>query len=141
MSGYDYVNGCYVVHTDIRPRFKRFHKCNAQYNDFLLNDNGITRWHIYQFVSYATEIMQVTYDMNYGSFIVSCNGNPYGYSQTTTRQVSRWIRENCFPFDASDILEALELCYNVTPDIASYRVDDNITVDFHAWNTFHNVWR
>lgn len=139
---YKYVNGCYEVTIEIRKGFKRFHSMNAQETSFVVNDdNGIPRFAVWQFVSYDTDIMQVVHDNEYDTWIVSFNGNPFSYSPSTSRQVSRWIRENrFFPFTPNDVRVAYDKCLPVTPDISTYSVD-NVCFDFHSRYTFHNVWR
>lgn len=132
---YTYCNGVYVVTTDIRPNFKRFHTMNAQYSIFNIED----RFKCYQFVSYATNIMQAMHDKKHDSWIVSFNDNPFGYSRSTSRQISRFMQEY-LPFGANDVQYAFGHCHSVTPDITTYN-DGNITYDFHASTTFHNVWR
>lgn len=145
MSSYTYVNGVFVVTTDIRNGFKRFHKCNAQETSFVVNDDdNIPRFEIWQFISYATPVIQVVKDMKHNTWIVSCNDNPFGYSRTTSRQISKWISEHAFPFSAYDLKESQQLAHQITPDISSYWydcVDLKITYDFHSMYTFHNVWR
>lgn len=156
MGSYSYVNGVFVVTTDIRYGFKRFHKCNAQESHFVVNDDdNIPRFEIWQFISYATPVIQVVKDMKYDSWIVSCNDNPFGYSPSTSRQIIRWIRERAFPFSGYDLKEAFALAHNVTPDIATYwknispdiatywyyDIDIKIMFNFHTASHFHNVWR
>lgn len=139
---YSYVNGNYRrVTTEIRYGFKRFNSMNAQESHFTVNDDDGTRFEVWQFVSYATDIMQVVHDLEYNTWVVSCNGNPFSYSPNTGRQVSRWIRENSFmPFTPSDVRKAYGNCLPITPDIATYSVD-NVCFDFHSPRSFHNVWR
>lgn len=138
---YKYVNGCYEVTTDIRDGFKRFHSMNAQESIFVVDDENGARFEIWQFVSYATDIMQVVHDLDYDTWVVSCNGNPFSYSPSTSRQVSRWIRENrFFPFTISDVRVAYDRCLPVTPNIATYSVD-NVCFDFWDSNALCDVWR
>ncbi len=138
---YKYVNGCFEVTTDIRNGFKRFHSMNAQHAMFTIDDDKIPRWIVYQFVSYATNVIQVVKDMKYETFVVSCNGNPFGYSRSTSRQITRWINERWFfPFTSDDIRFAYNECIPITPDISTFNYD-NVTIDFHSSTTFHNVWR
>lgn len=138
---YKYVNGCYEVTTDIRDGFKRFHSMKAQESMFVINDDNDARFEVWQFVSYATDIMQVVHDLDYDTWVVSCNGNPFSYSPSTSRQVSRWIRENrFFPFTPNDVRVAYDKCLPITPDISTYSID-NVCFDFHSRYTFHNVWR
>lgn len=139
---YSYVVGVYVVTTYVRYGFKRFHTMNAQYRVFSTDyDSELNRdrFTFYQFVSYATDIMQAMYDAKYDSWIVSFNDNPFGYSPSTSRQVSRFIREY-LPFTPNDVRIAYKHCSGITPDIATYH-DDNVTYDFHSSVTYHNVWR
>lgn len=139
---YKYVNGCYEVTIEIRHGFKRFHSMNAQESFFRIKDESGDRFVVWQFVSYATDMIQVVHDLEYDEWIVSCNGNPFSYSPSTSRQVSRWIRESSFRyiFTPQDIRNAYDNCLPVTQDIASYSID-NVCFDFHSPYTFHNVWR
>lgn len=138
---YKYVNGCYEVTTEIRDGFKRFHSMNAQESHFTVNDDDGTRFEVWQFVSYATDIMQVVHDLEYNTWVVSCNGNPFSYSPSTSRQVSRWIRENrFFPFTVNDIRVAYNECLPMTPDVASFSFDF-VSFDFCSSSVLHRVWR
>ena len=138
---YKYVNGCYEVTTEIRDGFKRFHSMNAQESLFVVDDENGARFEIWQFVSYATNIMQVVHDLDYDTWVVSCNGNPFSYSPSTSRQVSRWIRENStFPFTVDDVRVASNECLPITPEISTFSFDF-VCIDFHSPYTFHNVWR
>ena len=114
---------------------------NAQESIFVVDDENGARFEIWQFVSYATDIMQVVHDLDYDTWVVSCNGNPFSYSPSTSRQVSRWIRENrFFPFTISDVRVAYDRCLPVTPNIATYSVD-NVCFDFWDSNALCDVWR
>lgn len=138
---YKYVNGCYEVTTEIRDGFKRFHSMHAQESLFIVDDENGARFEVWQFVSYSTDIMQVVHDLDYDTWVVSCNGNPFSYSPSTSRQVSRWIRENrFFPFTSSDVRVAYDRCLPVTPNIATYSVD-NVCFDFWSSNALCDVWR
>ena len=138
---YKYVNGVFEVTTEIRNGFKRFHSMNAQETSFVVNDDDVPRFAVWQFVSYATDIMQVVHDNEYDTWVVSCNGSPFSYSPSTSRQVSRWIRENrFFPFTPSDVRVAYNECLPITPDIASFSFD-NVCFDFCSSSAFRRVWR
>lgn len=141
MASYSYPNGCFEITTHIKDGFKRFHNCRAQYSKFVLNDDdNIPRFIVYQFISYATPVIQIVRDMKYDKYIVSCNENPFGYSPTTSRQISRWLHEIVTPIDSYTIRHAYDVARPITPDIATYHYD-NVTIDFHSSFTFHNVWR
>lgn len=146
MAKYEYCNGVNNVNTYVRDNFKRFHTMSAQYRiafqeEFggTYNNSSYHRFKLYQFVSYATDIMQAMYDAKNDSWIVSFNDNPFGYSPSTSRQLSRFVREY-LPFTLNDIRIAYDNCNGVTPNIATYHIG-NITFDFHSSHTFHNVWR
>ena len=148
IMSYTYVNGCYEITTEIRAGFKRFHRCNAQESLFTIPEDSsnyaVSRWYVWQFISYATPIVQVIRDTKYDTWSVTFNCNPYGYSQTTSRQVNRWIYEhrNVFPFDVEDVRIAIDNQHVVTPDVSVFNCSDiNIEFEFRNRNTFDRVWR
>lgn len=140
MASYTYVNGVMQVTTEIRPNFKRYRSMNAQHSKFVIDDAYGPRYIVWQFISYATPIIQVVRDMDYDTYVVSCNGNPFGYSRSTSRQVTKWINDHYWPIDSATLRHAYDVCQPVTPDIATYHYD-NMTIDFHSSATFHNIWR
>lgn len=141
MASYSYTNGCFEVTTQIRNGFKRFHNCRAQHAKFVLNDDdNIPRFIVYQFISYATPVIQIVRDMKYDSYIVSCNENPFGYSRTTSRQISKWLHEIVTPIDSYTIRHAYDVARPVTPNVSTYKYD-NVIIDFRFNGTFDRIWR
>lgn len=125
----------------IREGFERFHSMNAQTSTFVLDDNGSTRFLVMQFVSYDTNIMQVIYDYKYDTVTVYCNDNPFGWSCSTSRQLSRWLYESyMIPFDSGLLRMAYEKAHSVTPDLSRYECH-NMTFEFRSSDTFGRVWR
>jgi hypothetical protein len=136
MSGYKYVNGVYEVYTPIHDGFKRFHSMNAQYR--VQEIDGTKVW---QFISYATPILQVVRYDNV-RWLVSFLGNPFDYSPSTSRQVSRFIRENVFPFTASDVRDLLDSCsLSGTPDCSSSFMSETVCIEFRSKASMIRVWR
>lgn len=141
---YSYNNRSSVkdYHKKIREGFDRFHSMNAQTSTFGLDDNGSTRFLVMQFVSYDTNIMQVIYDYKYNTVTVYCNDNPFNWSCSTSRQLSRWLYESyMIPFDAGILRKAYNNCHNITPNVAVYR-DHNIEFNFYEDSySFNSIWR
>lgn len=141
---YGYHNRSNVkdYHKKIREGFKRFHSMNAQTSTFGLTDNGETRFLVMQFVSYETDIIQVIYDYKYNEYRVYCNGNPFNWSCSTSRQLSRWLYESpMVPFDAGQLKSAYNNCHSITPDLSIYRyynIEYNFFNDSYA---FERNWR
>ena len=140
MASYTYCNGVYNVTTYIRNGYKRFHTMNAQCAEFNIDD----RLKCWQFVSYNTNICQVIFDSKFYDWYVMFNDNPFGYSSSTTRQVSRWIRENRFPFTGNDVRIAYSNCRGVTPNVAEYdtiRETENVYMNFVSPDVINRNWR
>ena len=85
---YTYINGYHAVTQEVLPLFTRYHACHAQHAYF--KDEVGNR--CYLFVSYSTPMAVVLKPHNGPSYYIF-NDNPFGYSATTSRQVSRWLRE------------------------------------------------
>lgn len=85
---YKYCNGYHEVTQEVLPLFTRYHACNAQHSRFT-DEVGNT---CLFFASYSTPLALVlkTHD---GPTFYLFNGNPFDYNATTSRQVSRWLRE------------------------------------------------
>ena len=148
MLSYIYCNGVYQVTTYVRDGFKRFHTMNAQHSVFDIDE----RFRCWQFVSYATEICQITYDYKYHIWHACFNGNPFAYSSSTSRQVSRWLRElndsvNC-PITPNIVRMAIDNARALTPEHSDYIVSrendrDEMVLDFYDDSRYYhfNVWR
>ena len=147
MSGYDYVNGCYAIHTEIMEGFKRFHKCNAQERHFFTYSDYyelIPECEVWQFVSYATPIVQIIHFVKSDDWLLTFNGNPYGYSPTTSRQFNRWLREHERWFGISApkcISDGYEKAKRVTSEIKRYRWSDNVELEYVSQNIMTHNWR
>lgn len=67
----------------------RFHNCNARV--FIVEDSN--RYKVIQFVSYQTAVCRVWFDAKTNKLERVCFGRFSKFSPTTTRQVSRFLRE------------------------------------------------
>lgn len=145
MSSYKYVNGVYVMETHIIEPYRRFHGCNAQHARFTLcnDDRGLLPTvEVYQFISYATRIMQVLHNLKHDTWHIQMVCNPFDYSRTTTRQVRRYIRETfAGVFDVTDIDRGLKECELVTPTISTYAITGSVQCDFMTRKTLDRMWR
>lgn len=122
MSGYEYVNGDFVVHTDIREGYKRFRQCNAQYKRRAVGDvEQIV------FISYATMIMVVYHYPKTHSWNVKINDKAFNYSPTTTRQISKFLNTEKLPFGCADLQKAIQSTKHM------HRVNDNILIHAETW--------
>lgn len=140
---YSYNNRSSVrnYHKKIREGFERFHSMNAQARTFGIDENGSRRWLVMQFVSYDTNICQIVYDYKYDSVQVYCNDDPFNWSCTTSRQLSRWLYESyMINFDSSTLRMAYRNAHSVTPDVSLYRYY-NTTFEFRSSDTFNTIWR
>lgn len=140
---YSYDNSISVkdYHKNIRAGFKRFHSMNAQERIMTFDDTNDANITVLQFVSYNTNIIQATIHHDSGRIDVTCNGDPFNWSRSTSRQLSRWLLESRYlPFDASRLRTAYENCKSVTPDISVYEYF-NITFEFRSSYSFDCIWR
>lgn len=105
MKVYSYCNGVYNVTTYVRNGFERFHTMNAQckhtkhvepYHDACYQER-------FDFISYATPICHAIYYSRYGSWKISVNRAYFDCSPSTSRQFSRWLRENNIPVSLYDL--------------------------------------
>lgn len=148
MTSYSYCNGVYNVTTYVRDGFQRFHTMNAQCSAF----NIAERYTCWQFISYATEICQIMYDHKYNVWHACFSSNPFGYSSSTSRQVSRWLRElsdavKC-PITPAMVRKAYLNARAITPTHSDYIVErdeehDKIVIDFYDVHSDFKylVWR
>lgn len=141
---YSYDNSSSVKNYNkkIRKGFKRFHSMNAQEKMFELEDNGTVRFKIMQFVSYDTEIMQIVYDYKHNWYNVYCNDSVFDWSCSTSRQLSRWLREQQdIPFDFEFLRNVYSRCYPVTPDLSVLRFGI-VEYNFYSnYSAFIKNWR
>lgn len=125
----------------IRDGFERFHSMNAQDRVLTFEDTNDPNITILQFVSYDTNIMQVTINHSTNRFIVVCNENPFDWSCSTSRQLSRWLYESRYlPFDADTLRMAYANCNSVTPDVSVYEWF-LFTFEFRSSDAFNRIWR
>ena len=139
--GYRYVNGCYEVETPIYDGFKRFHSMNAQTSHFEIpHENGMgNRFTVWQLISYNTRICQITYDHKHNTISVYLNGNPYGYSRSTSRQFNRWIDE--LPIHIGCIRNIIDDMRPVTPEVLHWH-DNKLNVTMYGYAVdFNRIWR
>jgi hypothetical protein len=135
MSGYDYVNGVFGVHTDIMPGFKRFRSCNAQWREIDSEDGKRRVW---QFVSYATPIMQISNVGNFWRILI--NESAFDYSCSTSRQIRWFCVDALFPFDSSDLRQAIEKCKPCTPGLNTFWPNENVCIDVCNKETLSRKW-
>ena len=138
---YTYDDGVYVRRVEIMPGWHRFKSCNAQECKRVFDEDGIPRFIVWQLISYETPIIKVVKDLKWYEWNVVCNGNPFGYSPSTTRQVSRWISSHAFPFTPNDLRDAYDNCVSVTPDLSTYGVRSFLHFEFRSNHSFKRVWR
>ena len=138
---YDNSNTVKDYHKKIRGGFKRFHSMNAQERIFTFEDTNDVNITVLQFVSYDTNIIQATINHDSGRINVTCNGDPFNWSRSTSRQLSRWLYESRYlPFGADVLRMAHENCRGVTPDLAVYEWH-NVTFEFRSSYSFNRIWR
>lgn len=133
---YSYVNGCMLVHQDILPGYKRFNRCNAQWARF-----KIEYLDIIQFISYSTKILQIVNNTKYDTWELSIVDCCFDYSQTTNRQISKFLASVAQPFTTYDIRQAVKYCHSVTPDIGVYDVSDKQLIKLCSKQSLNIVWR
>ena len=99
MASYKYVNGCYVVTTEIRDGWHRLNHCNAQYQH--LRRKGFEYWNL---ISYATPICRVTHITldKHDTWNMDVTGY-YDCSPSTIRQLQRFLRMFDLPYTLNDI--------------------------------------
>ena len=140
---YSYNNRSSVkdYHKKIREGFERFHSMNAQTRIMTFDDTNDANITVLQFVSYYTNIVQATINHATNKITVVCNENPFNWSCTTSRQLSRWLYESRYlPFDFATLRMAYENCNSVTPDLSVYEWHF-ITFEFRSSDTFNRIWR
>lgn len=140
---YSYNNSSSVkdYHKKIRDGFERFHSMNAQSRVMGFKDTNDANITVLQFVSYNTNIMQVTIYHATNRFTVVCNENPFNWSCSTSRQLSRWLHESRYlPFDYDTLRMAYENCNSVTPDVSVCEWF-LFTFEFRSSDSFNRIWR
>lgn len=124
MASYSYCNGVYQVTTFVRSGFKRFHSMNAQYRIQKCAGENITR---YYFVSYATPIMYAFHIEDTDKWFIHFNDNPFGFSSSTSRQLSKFLNEFSIPATPWDIKNTIKKAHFFgTPDSNTAYLNDNV---------------
>lgn len=105
MASYHYYNGVYGCTTFIRNNWHRFHTMNAQYQyGKFANEYHVGHYQErFDFISYATPIAHVLYDSFNDHWTISVNRAYFDCSPSTSRQFSRWMRENNIPVSLYDL--------------------------------------
>ena len=93
---YTYNNGISNISQEILPEFKQFHRCNAQWHEFIFNavEHGMSSDYdgkTYTLISYSTWIIHCSW--NRSGWILYVNSDAYEYSATTSKQLNRFLRE------------------------------------------------
>lgn len=137
---YTYYNGVFQVTTEIKPKFKRYHSCNAQYHISVFNgkDHGMNEKvdsKTYTLISYDTWIIHCSWNRN--GWILYVNPNAYEYSVTTTRQLNRFITEYHIPITMNDIKEAINISVKENTNIVWC---DDIIIRFMSSSEICDMW-
>ena len=142
---YTYNNGICNRRVEILPGWRRFKSCNAQECKRVFEVDNMPRFIVWQLISYETPLIQVSKDLIWYTWDIVCNGNPFGYSTSTTRQVEKWIRCHAFPFTAHELKNAFIECKSITPNVSTFRVtsDDGVPLsfEFRSSYAFNRIWR
>lgn len=116
----------------------QFHKCNARVIAFTDRREGVR---IVQFTSYQTAVCRLYYDVESNELFQVDFGRYAKYSPTTTRQVSRFIREyladepeRAYVLDCFRRMDKNRNCpFQLLLDIVVYKPED-------TWDKFGRMY-